>query len=99
MVVTTHGLPNEERKDLMTERDPTKAETKRSSGDLTLSAEYLALNVLNSGEMTYAKEAIEAALRAERMRCVRIVGQCFRQADDHRVEQAIHDIENGSQPW
>lgn len=99
MVVTTHGLPHEERKGLMTERDPAKVETKKRSGDLTLSAEYLALNVLNSGDMSYAKEAIDAALSAERMRCVRIVGQRFRQADDHRVEQAIHDIENGSQPW
>lgn len=77
----------------------TKAIDAPISDDIALSAEYLALNVLNSGEMEYAKKCIAAALAAERRRCARILGASFPQAEDERVESAIEKIEKGTMPW
>jgi hypothetical protein len=67
--------------------------------DLALAAEYLALNILNCGDIAYANEAIIATLANERRRCARLVGVAFPQAEDERAEAAIRGIENGSQPW
>lgn len=64
--------------------------------DIEQTAAYLAINVLNSGDLQYAKEAIAATLAQERRRCVRIVGVHFPQAVDGRAENAVLDIERGA---
>lgn len=63
--------------------------------DIAEAASYLAINILNVGELKYAKEAIAATLAQERSRCAQVVGFHFPRTEDERAEKAILDIERG----
>jgi hypothetical protein len=79
----------------MAERKSDDAEKKFSKSDLALAAEYLALNILNSGDMAYAKEAIETTLMRERFRCAEIVHAHFPRSEP-RAGLAVADIVRGA---
>lgn len=67
--------------------------------DIARTTEVVARNVLEAGDGSSARDYISAALSAERMRCARVVGAAFPQAEDARAERAIAQIENGTTPW
>lgn len=78
---------------------PQSTRTTPVADDITASAEAAARKVLKSGSESFAKGFIAGAIAEERLRCARVVGAAFPQAEDERAERAIRQIEDGTKPW